>query len=58
VKVRFPSRSLCIQTLKTAIEASCMRLRVDDVMRAVRKDSKEKEKGGGGAPPEEAMGEQ
>jgi len=35
-----------------------MRLRVEDVMRAVRKDSKEKEKGGGGAPPEEAMGEQ
>lgn len=44
-----------IQTLKTAIEASRMLLRVDDVVQAVRK---EKEEGGGGAPPEEAMGEQ
>lgn len=41
-----------VQTLKTAIEASRVLLRVDDVVKATRK---EKEQGGGGAPPPEEM---
>ena len=42
-----------VQTLKTAIEAARVLLRVDDVVKATRKD---KEQGGsGGAPPEEMM---
>ncbi|KIM37187.1 hypothetical protein M413DRAFT_448684 [Hebeloma cylindrosporum] len=52
----YESASVKIQTLKTAIEASRMLLRVDDVVQAVRKEKEEG--GGGGAPPEEAMGEQ
>lgn len=41
-----------VQTLKTAIEAARVLLRVDDVVKATRKD---KEQGGGGAPPPEEM---
>lgn len=52
----YESASVKIQTLKTAVEASRMLLRVDDVVQAVRKEKEEG--GGGGAPPEEAMGEQ
>ena len=64
VKVRLPSfppsliTSLAlltlvqVQTLKTAIEAARVLLRVDDVVKATRKD---KEQGGGGAPPPEEM---
>ncbi|KAF8954273.1 chaperonin Cpn60/TCP-1 family [Flammula alnicola] len=48
----YESASVKIQTLKTAIEAARMLLRVDDVVQAVRK---EKEGGEGGAPPEEMM---
>lgn len=42
-----------VQTLKTAIEASRVLLRVDDVVKATRKDKEQG--GGGGAPPEEMM---
>ena len=41
-----------VRTLKTAIEASRVLLRVDDVVKATRKD---KEQGGGSAPPPEEM---
>ncbi|EKM84423.1 hypothetical protein AGABI1DRAFT_110939 [Agaricus bisporus var. burnettii JB137-S8] len=41
----YESTSVKIQTLKTAIEAARMLLRVDDVVQAVRKD---REQGGGG----------
>ncbi|PPR05982.1 hypothetical protein CVT24_004619, partial [Panaeolus cyanescens] len=51
----YESASVKIQTLKTAIEAARMLLRVDDVVQAIRK---EKEGGGGGEPmPEEMMPE-
>ncbi|KAF4615901.1 hypothetical protein D9613_011500 [Agrocybe pediades] len=50
----YESASVKVQTLKTAIEAARMLLRVDDVVQAVRRD---KEGGGGGAPPEEMMPE-
>ncbi|KAF8177411.1 chaperonin Cpn60/TCP-1 family [Pholiota molesta] len=51
----YESASVKIQTLKTAIEAARMLLRVDDVVQAIRK---EKEGGGGGgAPPEEMQQE-
>ena len=43
-----------VQTLKTAIEAARVLLRVDDVVKATRKDQ---EQGGGGAPPPEEMQE-
>ena len=45
---------LQVQTLKTAIEAARVLLRVDDVVKATRKD---REQGGGGSapPPEEMM---
>ena len=42
-----------VQTLKTAIEAARVLLRVDDVVKATRKDKEQG--GGGGAPPEEMM---
>ncbi|KAJ3574450.1 hypothetical protein NP233_g1766 [Leucocoprinus birnbaumii] len=51
----YESGSVKIQTLKTAIEAARMLLRVDDVVQAVRKN---REQGGGveqGAGPEEMM---
>ncbi|PBK73153.1 T-complex protein 1 [Armillaria solidipes] len=47
----YESASVKIQTLKTAIEAARMLLRVDDVVQAVRKDREQ----GQGAPPEEMM---
>ena len=50
----YESASVKIQTLKTAIEAARVLLRVDDVVQATRKD-RGQEQGGGGAPPEEAM---
>ncbi|KAF9449704.1 T-complex protein 1 [Macrolepiota fuliginosa MF-IS2] len=52
----YESASVKIQTLKTAIEAARMLLRVDDVVQAVRKD-RERSGGGGkqGAGPEEMM---
>ncbi|RXW16076.1 hypothetical protein EST38_g9781 [Candolleomyces aberdarensis] len=50
----YESASVKIQTFKTAIEASRMLLRVDDVVQAVRK---EREGGGGGAPLPEEMQE-
>ncbi|KAH8833898.1 chaperonin Cpn60/TCP-1 family [Flagelloscypha sp. PMI_526] len=49
----YESASVKIQTLKTAIEAARMLLRVDDVVQAVRKD--QAGGGGGGPPPEEMM---
>ncbi|KZV70262.1 T-complex protein 1 [Peniophora sp. CONT] len=52
----YESASVKIQTLKTAIEAARVLLRVDDVVQATRKDrGQEQGGGGGGAPPEEAM---
>jgi len=45
----YESASVKIQILKTAIEASRMLLRVDDVVQATRKD-KERESGGGPIP--------
>ena len=42
-----------VQTLKTAIEAARVLLRVDDVVKATRKDKEQG--GGGGGPPEEMM---
>lgn len=42
-----------VQTLKTAIEAARVLLRVDDVVKATRKD--QEQGGGGGAPPPEEM---
>ncbi|KAF9461317.1 chaperonin Cpn60/TCP-1 family [Collybia nuda] len=48
----YESASVKIQTLKTAIEAARMLLRVDDVVQAIRKD---KEQDQGGAPPEEMI---
>lgn len=50
----YESASVKIQTLKTAIEAARMLLRVDDVVQAIRKE-KDQSGGGGGAPPEEIM---
>jgi len=50
----YESASVKIQILKTAVEASRVLLRVDDVVQATRK---ERESGGGGAPQEEMMGE-
>ncbi|KAJ7281756.1 chaperonin Cpn60/TCP-1 family [Mycena rebaudengoi] len=50
----YESASVKIQTFKTAVEAARMLLRVDDVVQAIRKDKEQ----GGGAPPEEMMGEQ
>ncbi|PPQ92883.1 hypothetical protein CVT25_009770 [Psilocybe cyanescens] len=50
----YESASVKIQTLKTAIEAARMLLRVDDVVQAVRKEQ-EGGGGGAGAPPEEMM---
>ncbi|PBL01976.1 T-complex protein 1 [Armillaria gallica] len=47
----YESASVKIQTLKTAIEAARMLLRVDDVVQAVRKEREQ----GQGAPPEEMM---
>ena len=41
--------SIQIQTLKTAVEAARMLLRVDDVVQAVRKDREQNQ----GPPPEE-----
>ncbi|KAM5532464.1 hypothetical protein V8D89_013880 [Ganoderma adspersum] len=49
----YESASVKVQTLKTAIEASRVLLRVDDVVKATRKDKEQG--GGGGAPPEEMM---
>ncbi|KAK7473297.1 T-complex protein 1 subunit gamma [Stygiomarasmius scandens] len=52
----YESASVKVQTLKTAIEAARMLLRVDDVVQAVRKDREGGAGGGGGgAPPEEMM---
>ncbi|KAK7448879.1 T-complex protein 1 subunit gamma [Stygiomarasmius scandens] len=52
----YESASVKVQTLKTAIEAARMLLRVDDVVQAVRKDREGGAgAGGGGAPPEEMM---
>ncbi|KAH9485971.1 T-complex protein 1 subunit gamma [Psilocybe cubensis] len=53
----YESASVKIQTLKTAIEAARMLLRVDDVVQAVRKDQEGggAGAGGGGAVPEEMM---
>ncbi|KAK0191464.1 chaperonin Cpn60/TCP-1 family [Armillaria mellea] len=47
----YESASVKIQTLKTAVEAARMLLRVDDVVQAVRKEREQ----GQGAPPEEMM---
>ncbi len=44
-----------VQTLKTAIEAARVLLRVDDVVKATRKDKEQGGGGGGGAPPQEMM---
>ena len=49
----YESASVKIQTLKTAIEAARVLLRVDDVVKATRKDKEQG--GGGGAPPPEEM---
>jgi T-complex protein 1 subunit gamma len=44
------------QVLKTAIEASCLLLRIDDVVSGVKKKEKERPQGGPGGPGmEEAM---
>ena len=43
-----------VQTLKMAIEAAGLLLRVDDIVKATRKD-REQGGGGGGAPAEEMM---
>ncbi|KAI1789312.1 T-complex protein 1 [Ganoderma leucocontextum] len=51
----YESASVKVQTLKTAIEASRVLLRVDDVVKATRKDKEQGGGGGGGAPPEEMM---
>lgn len=48
-------RPVQVQTLKTAIEASRVLLRVDDVVKATRKDREQGGGGGGGAPPPEEM---
>jgi T-complex protein 1 subunit gamma len=50
----YESASVKIQTLKTAVEAARMLLRVDDVVQATRKDKQQDQ----GPPPEEMMGEQ
>ncbi|TCD71021.1 T-complex protein 1 subunit gamma [Steccherinum ochraceum] len=50
----YESASVKIQILKTAIEASRVLLRVDDVVQATRRD-REQGGGGGGAPPPEEM---
>ncbi|TFL02338.1 T-complex protein 1 [Pterulicium gracile] len=47
----YESASVKVQTLKTAVEAARMLLRVDDVVQAVRKEREQ----GGGPPPEEMM---
>ncbi|KAL0576223.1 T-complex protein 1 subunit gamma [Marasmius crinis-equi] len=47
----YESASVKIQTLKTAVEAARMLLRVDDVVQAVRKDREQNQ----GPPPEEMM---
>ena len=44
-----------MQTLKTAIEAARVLLRVDDVVKATRKDKEQGGGGGGAAPPPEEM---
>jgi len=49
----YESASVKIQTLKTAIEAARVLLRVDDVVQATRKERGQDQ--GGAAPPEEAM---
>ncbi|XP_006453785.1 hypothetical protein AGABI2DRAFT_189151 [Agaricus bisporus var. bisporus H97] len=51
----YESTSVKIQTLKTAIEAARMLLRVDDVVQAVRKD---REQGGGGGGPAMEQGDE
>ncbi|THH27524.1 hypothetical protein EUX98_g6663 [Antrodiella citrinella] len=54
----YESASVKIQILKTAIEASRVLLRVDDVVQATRRDREQGGGGGGGggaAPPEEMM---
>ncbi|KAH9854484.1 T-complex protein 1 [Lenzites betulinus] len=52
----YESASVKVQTLKTAIEASRVLLRVDDVVKATRKDQEQGGGGGGGgAPPQEEM---
>ncbi|EJF67442.1 T-complex protein 1 [Dichomitus squalens LYAD-421 SS1] len=52
----YESASVKVQTLKTAIEAARVLLRVDDVVKATRKDKEQGGGGGGGgAPPEEMM---
>ncbi|KAI0931038.1 T-complex protein 1 subunit gamma [Taiwanofungus camphoratus] len=48
----YESASVKIQTLKTAVEAARVLLRVDDVVQATRK---EREREAGGPPPEEMM---
>ncbi|KAI0784066.1 T-complex protein 1 [Abortiporus biennis] len=50
----YESASVKIQTLKTAIEAAKVLLRVDDVVQAKRQD---RDQGGGGPPPEEMAAE-
>jgi T-complex protein 1 subunit gamma len=42
------------QTLKTAIEAACLLVRIDDVLSGIRKGKKEEAAGAGGAPEEAA----
>ncbi|KAI0030977.1 T-complex protein 1 [Vararia minispora EC-137] len=51
----YESASVKIQTLKTAIEAARVLLRVDDVVQATRKD-RGREDSGGAPPPEEMEG--
>ncbi|TBU26594.1 T-complex protein 1 [Dichomitus squalens] len=51
----YESASVKVQTLKTAIEAARVLLRVDDVVKATRKDKEQGGGGGGGAPAEEMM---
>ncbi|CEL59116.1 hypothetical protein RSOLAG1IB_09104 [Rhizoctonia solani AG-1 IB] len=51
----YESASVKIQTLKTAIEATRVLLRVDDIVQATRKDKSGG--GGGGAPAVQDMGQ-
>ncbi|CCO37438.1 T-complex protein 1 subunit gamma Short=TCP-1-gamma [Rhizoctonia solani AG-1 IB] len=53
----YESASVKIQTLKTAIEATRVLLRVDDIVQATRKDKSGGGGGGGGAPVVQDMGQ-